>query len=121
MPLVDLSKLTKLKNVVFGCPYIQRITTTLRTAEFINLEQITIYSPTNFGTPSVKSAYREWQDLDRLLLQFWTSRSLRPKIEYGGECDLIKLAPRLLPELTSRGAIDLIDVHESSEDSDTEM
>ena len=114
MPLLDLSKLTKLKDVVFGCTGsdIQRITMTLQTAESINLEQITIHSPTAFRKPIVESAYREWRDLDRLLLQFWTSRSIRPKIGYkDGEegIDLRYLVPRMLPELTSRGIVDLVE------------
>ena len=113
MPLVDLSKLTKLKDVVFGCPDIQRITMTLQTAESTNLEQITIIYPIDFGQVIMESAYREWKDLDRLLLQFWVSYSIRPKIRYeqwNERRDLRDVAPRLLPELTSRGAVDLIKV-----------
>ena len=113
-PLLDLSKLTKLKEVVFGCTGsdVQRIIMTLQTAESINLKQITIHSPTAFRKPIVESAYQEWQDLDRLLLRFWTSRSIRPKIgcKNGKEgCDLRYLVPRLLPELTSRGIVDLVE------------
>jgi hypothetical protein len=85
MPFLDLSKLTKLKDVVFGYTGsdIQRITATLQTAESINLQQITIRSPTAFRRPIVESSYGNWQDLDRLLLRFWTSRSTRPKITSG--------------------------------------
>ena len=117
--MVDLSKLTKLKDVAFGCPDIQRITMTLQTAESVNLEQINIYSPADFGEPTEESAYRGWQDLDRLLLQFWTSRSIRPKIRYrqgNGGSDLRDVAPRLLPELTSRRIVDLIKIDGSLPD-----
>ena len=114
MPLLDLSKLTKLKDVVFGCtgPEIQRITMTLQTAESINLEQITIHSPTSFKELVVESDCPGWQDLDRLLLRFWTSHSIRPKIWYKDgeeEYDLRYLVPRIFPELTSRGLVDLIE------------
>ena len=113
-PFLDLSKLTKLKDVVFGCTgsNVQRITMTLQTAESINLEQITIRSPTAFKKQIVESSYQEWQDLDRLLLRFWTSRSVRPKIWFkGGKegCDLKYLMPKLLPELSRRGVVDLVE------------
>ena len=109
---LDLSKLTKLKDVALGFTDIQRITMTLQTAESTNLEQIAIrlHLSTDFTTENEESAYQKWQDLDRLLLQFWISRSIRPKIGYWGKCYLVELAPRLLPELTSRGAVDLIDL-----------
>jgi len=84
---------------------------TLQTAESINLEQITIRSPTAFKKQIVESSYQEWQDLDRLLLRFWTSRSVRPKIWFkdGKEgCDMKYLMPRLLPELSRRGVVDLV-------------
>ena len=81
---------------------------TLQTAESTNLEQIAIVFPAHFVAATMESAYQEWQDLDRLLLQFWISRSIRPKIEYGGKYDLAELAPRLFPELMSRGVVDLI-------------
>jgi hypothetical protein len=108
----DLSKLTKLKKVELGyCePWVRWITTTLQTAESINLEEIVIH-PVNAPIAS-ESVYREWQDLDYLLLQFWISRSIRPKIRHkwkGGRYYLRDLAPRLLPELTSRGVVDLIE------------
>ena len=117
MPWLDLSKLTKLKDVVFECPDIQRITMTLRTTESTNLEQITIIYPIDFGQVIVESAYREWKDLDRLLLQFWVSHSIRAKIRYEQRNegrDLRDVAPRFLPELTRRGVVDLIKIDEFS-------
>jgi len=80
---------------------------TLQTAESINLERITIHSPDFFK----RSGYREWQDLDRLLLQFWISHSIRPKIgcRNGDRYALKSYASRLLPELTSRGVVDLVE------------
>ena len=113
-PPLDLSRLTRLKRIVFGCggAGVQWITMMLRTAESINLEQITISLSILVETPVAESVYWEWQDLDRVLLQFWTSRSIRPKVGYDrgkGERDLRELAPRLLPELTSRKAVDLFE------------
>jgi hypothetical protein len=109
---LDLSKLARLKELELGYSGsgVQWVTMTLRTAESINLEQIVIYF---LECPTTESAYREWQDLDHLLLQFWISRSIRPKIRYKREEEghhLGNLAPRLLPELTSRGAVDLIEI-----------
>ena len=54
-----------------------------------------------------------WSDLDRLLVQFWESRSIRTKLELterperAGE--MRSLAISLLPELTKRGIIDLVE------------
>ena len=77
----------------------------LQTAQSINLERITIRWSPAFGT---SIAEQEWQDLDRVLLQFWTSHSIRPEIGYDGG-NFRELAPRLLPELTSRGIVDLVE------------
>ena len=85
---------------------------TLQTAQSINLQQITIRSSTTTGKPIVESAYQGWQDLDRLLLQFWTSHSIRPKIVFKDEeegCILGHLVQKLFPELTRRGIVDLVE------------
>ena len=85
---------------------------TLQTVKSTKLEQITIRSPTALARPITESNYQEWHDLDRLLLQFWTSRSIRLKIgcisgRDGG--DFRDTASRLFPELTSRGIIDVVE------------
>ena len=113
-PPLDLSKLTRLRGVLFGCGQLgaQWITRTLQTAESPNLEQVII----RYETLTAQSVYREWQGLDHLLLQFWTSRSIRPKIGYRRGKDirgLRELVPKLLPELTSRGVIYLIEIDDS--------
>jgi hypothetical protein len=113
-PPLDLSSPVRLKEVELGCcgSNVRWITMTLQTTKSITLERVTIRIR-SFKAPIAESAYREWQDLDHLLLQFWTSRSIRPKIRYSweeGGCDLREFAPRLLPELTSRGAIDLVEI-----------
>ena len=53
-------------------------------------------------------------DLDRLLVRFWESHSIRPKIRRGGVSrrekeDAIDCVLRLLPEMTKRELIDLVE------------
>ena len=86
----------------------------LQTIKSKRLQQITV-NP--YGTAFVLNAteemiYREWEDLDRLLIQLWTSRSIRPKVVYevrGEERSLGKYAPNLLPELTRGGLVDVVE------------
>ena len=113
MPLLDLSKATKLKDVQFWCerPNIQWITMALQSIESKNLQQIIIHCSSLFRNLIGETAHQAWRDLDRLLVQFWTSRAIRPKLEYeaGGD-DLKGLVPSLLPELTRRQVVDLLEV-----------
>ena len=112
----DLSRATKLKELVFRCarPDAQWMAVALQTIKSKRLRQITI-NP--YGTAFVLNAteemiYREWEDLDRLLIQLWTSRSIRPKVVYevrGEERSLGKYAPNLLPELTRGGLVDVVE------------
>ena len=118
MVFLDLSKATKLKHVKFlrqrTRSTVQWITTTLQTVESKNLESITIF-PFDKSLPETveEQAYQEWQDLDRLLVQFWASHSIRPQLAYvagrRGTKDLGGDAPKLLPELTRRGLVDLVE------------
>ena len=65
-----------------------------------------------FVHPVDEAILRKWQDLDHLLVQLWTSRSILPKIRYErrdrGD-DMGELAPTLLPGLTSRGAVSAVE------------
>jgi len=91
-PSLDLSKATKIKDLRFRWKRlsVQWITTTLRTIESKNLRHITIH-PTSAGT--IEEAVRqEWQDLDRLLVQFcwvrflgllWLAQTLLPLVGIG--------------------------------------
>ena len=117
MVFLDLSKATKLKHVKFLrtrlISAIHWITTTLRTVESKSLQSIAIF-PSNKKHPETveEEAYQEWQDLDRLLVQFWTSHSIRPQVMYvaeRGRKDLRDDVPNLLPELTRRGLVDLVE------------
>jgi hypothetical protein len=113
MPPLDLSKAIKLRELSFRCggPNIQRITMALRTVRSRDLQQITIHLYTTSANLITEAVRQEWQDLDRLLLQFWISHSIRPKITYEADKrwdDLRASASGLLPELTKRGLVDLV-------------
>jgi hypothetical protein len=114
MPPLDLSRATKLKDVGFRCgrSTIRWITTALESIQSKNLQQITatIHPIGAFGNPIEDAVRQEWQDLDHLLVQFWTSRSIRPKFMCErGENGFRGLAPNLLPELMRRGLVDLVE------------
>ena len=83
----------------------------LQSVKSKNLRQITIH-PYQISANAIEATQqRQWQDLDRLLVQFWTSHSIRPMIKYkarGGEWDFRGLAQSLLPELMGRGLVDLV-------------
>ena len=84
----------------------------IKTIKSKNLQQIAIFSyeRTPLSAQIKEAVDREWQDLDHLLVQLWTSHSVRLKIMYRreeGEDEARGLAQRLLPELTRRGVIDV--------------
>lgn len=109
VPSLDLSKATKLEDVELwmGGPDVRWIIMALQSVKSTTLHQITIHShPTTDLTG--ETVRREWQGLDRLLAQLWTSHSVRPQITYKAEegvKDLGDHAPSLLPELTRRGLV----------------
>ena len=112
-PYLDLSKATKLKDLELRWKRLSVgwITMALGTVKSEYLRKITIH-PTTAATIE-DSIYQEWQELDQLLVQFWTTHSVRPRLAYrvgkGGQ-DLRDCAPRLLPELSRRGLVDLVEV-----------
>jgi len=87
----------------------------LQTVESRNIHQITIHtyaaklfhSTDKYMTIAI---YREWQDLDPVLVRFWNSHSIRPRLAYSGigARDMRDRVPSLLPELARRGLVDLI-------------
>lgn len=115
-PLFDLSSVTKLKDVRFQLDLdelgFRWINTTLRTAKSTNLQKISIHSHLDLDAPIEQSVRQELQDLECLLLQLWTSRSIYPKVTFekmiGGRGDLKDVVPNLLPELMSRGVVDML-------------
>ena len=116
-PPPDLSKATQLEDLSFRCEglNVRWITMALQTVLSETLQRITVHPGATYRMYPIGEAVRqEWRDLDRLLVQFWTSRPICPKIVYavrkgnllGG---LGRLAPSLLPELTQREAVDLVE------------
>ena len=63
--------------------------------------------------PTIEDPIRDqWYDLDRLLVRFWASHSIRPKVAYEAGVrrkDMRDCMSSLLPELTKRGLIDLVE------------
>jgi len=59
------------------------------------------------------TTHGEWMDLDRLLVQFWESHLTDPKVIRmaweGRKPDVRGYVECLLPELTKRGVIDLVE------------
>ena len=91
---------------------VQWITTTLQTVKSKNLRSITVCPDHNYPETLGEAARQEWNDLDRLLVQFWSTHSIRPQFMYvegRGEKHLRDCVPSLLPELTRRGLVDLIE------------
>jgi len=83
----------------------------LETVKSEYLRNITI-NPTTSGTIE-GGVYQEWEELDQLLIQFWITHSVRPRLEYrvGKRGKYLRdCAPSLLPELTRRGLVDLVEV-----------
>ena len=112
MTSVNLSAATKLKHLEFrrARQNVQWVTTTLQTVESEDLQLITLWpSPETLAPANTEPLLQQWRDLDRLLVQFWVSHSIRPKVAYqamvGGK-DLRDSVSSLLPELTRRGPVD---------------
>ena len=86
---------------------------TLQTVNSKDLQRITIQPHDSPPETIEQEAYEEWQDLDRVLVQFWTSHSIRPQIVcmpgWGPGNSLRDNAPVLLPEMTRRGLVDFIE------------
>jgi len=119
----SLSKATKLRDAAFR-PDSQNIEWVIMALETITpehqeLRQISIYVPYHLTLYNVGADIRQslgekisrrWSDLDRLLVQFWESRSIRPRVgcvrvgEEGQNTE--HLIGCLLPETTKRGIVD---------------
>ena len=99
---LDLSNAMKLKYLIFrwSAPGVQWITITLRTARSKTLRRITICLRNALFIPE-EGILREWHELDHLLVQLWTSRSILPRILYKHTEE--GLVSRLLPELVRKG------------------
>ena len=110
---MDLSKVTNLKDVEFilDTHNVQWIVTTLQTVKSANLRRISFRSRVTFTHPVEETVRQEWQDLDSLLISFWTSHSICLKFTYaqgGGTGDLGEFGPNLLLKLTNAGIADFV-------------
>jgi len=120
---LDLSKATKLQGAVFrpDSERVEWITTALQTItpKHGELQQISIYVPYyltryNVGADIRQSlgetVFGQWSGLDRILVQFWESRSIRLRV------GCVRLGEKgqnmgysvgcLFPEITKRGIVD---------------
>ena len=75
---------------------------------------INCVDPANFGRAIGDPIYREWLELDHLLVQLWESHSIRPKVTYIALSYMHEGRARscmesLLPEVTTRGIVDLVE------------
>ena len=125
---VNLSKAAKLRSVVFRPKSlnIEWITVTLQTITSKNraLRQISIHAPhyphlfkvgINVRKTVGEAACGRWSDLDRLLIQFWESRSLRPRVICAPPREETRDTSHwiecLMPETTGRGIVDFIECY----------
>ncbi|KAF9778142.1 hypothetical protein BJ322DRAFT_1214811 [Thelephora terrestris] len=119
LALIDLSKATKLREVAFWFTSDPTwIKNSLRTIlpEHRDLQKILIYGDPYYdilpnepvGSKEVvgEEIYKQWMELDGLLVRLWESRAVRTKLTVrrkGGR--VYNLATGLLPEMTKRGII----------------
>ena len=113
---LDLSEATKFGHLEFrwGSSNVQRITAALQIIKSKTLQHISLH----LGTVDTigDAVFQEWQDLDRLLVQFWTLHPIHLQVTYEmGEGDLRDHLPGLLPELTRRGLVDLVEATDVTE------
>ena len=126
----DLSEATKLKDVAFHCGSL----TCTRIAEILetitpqhgDVQRVSIRVPDVFGRIIYSDTgeftikwdvevdfHAERLDLDHLLVQFCESRSISPTIVYpqmrNHEKEMSQWAECLLPEVTKRGKVDLVE------------
>ena len=119
----NLSKATKLRDVVFrsGSQGVEWITIALQTIapQHQDLRTISIHLPSHLAAFDVDSNIKKtlgevtsgrWSDLDYLLVQFWESRSIRPRVGClrGRKQNIDYCIGCLLPEVTKRGIVDPI-------------
>lgn len=128
---IDLTPATKLRNIEFRCETL-KIEWVARTLETItskhqDLRQVSIKIPSDLAYLTAQNCAKiqrrieeanpgmRWSDLDRLLIKLRESHAIRttvvyPKPEIGeGAKDLMGRAAYLLPELTKKGMVDLVE------------
>ncbi|KAF9643900.1 hypothetical protein BDM02DRAFT_1281204 [Thelephora ganbajun] len=119
MVSVDLSKATKLKEVVFRSktPHVIWLALAFQsiTSKHICLHRISIHVPeipdlAIHGWTTSEMIHRQWTVLDRVLIQLWESHGIRPKVMYSVTEEKKEIQREriggLLPETTGRGVIE---------------
>jgi hypothetical protein len=117
--LIDLSKATKLRNMALVCETDPNcITSTLNTIspEHRDLQKISICvashhnisaeDPVDSKEVVGEEIYKQWMELDGRLVQLWEAHAAPTKVM--ARRDKFKLVTGLLPELTKRGALQLV-------------
>jgi len=112
MTELDLSKLTRLQDVVFryGEPNVEWVTKVLNTIGSKHLQHMSLelYCYLTIGDTIWERVRQEWLDLDCLLVRFWDSNSLRSRVTYRPVKGMSDHMAGLLPELTRRGIVELV-------------
>ena len=124
LTFIDLSKATRLAAVAFrvdGCS-VEWVTTALQTIPpgHRDFRRVSIYAPRHLtgAGADVKQTIAEqflsqWLDLDRLLVRLWETRSIRPEVvcvrPHKNKQIMMDSMGCLLPELTKREVIDLVE------------
>ena len=128
--LIDLSKATELKDLVFVCEAnpewiimaLQTVTRdhrNLRCVTIVEAQALYTFSSRNPVSPNIvhgigETAYRAWLDLDRFLCQFSETRSILLEVLYDApdstqmdEEEARSSMESLIPELIKRGLVEL--------------
>jgi len=121
---LDYSKATKLEDASFRprSLSVAWVITALQTitSRHRDLRQISIHAPWSLNNTDADAIAEQTVEvtgqlleLDRLLVHFWESRSVRPRVVCAmleeGDQRMKYCVRYLLPEITKRGIVDLID------------
>jgi hypothetical protein len=99
-------------SVKWIIPTLQTLTPKHRDLRQIAIKISTIassYVDLNLSWTIEEASYEQWLDLDRFLVQFWESRSIRPKIVSVAELRMGDHIQRFLPEVKRSGILDLVE------------
>ncbi|KAF9789289.1 hypothetical protein BJ322DRAFT_1177224, partial [Thelephora terrestris] len=115
---VDFSRATKLKGVEFQLEDLSDVSAVmaLKTliADYRDFQEITICLPDDDsvdGRRQTEEVHGQWMDLDRFLAHLWKPDAFRVWLIYRtrGEGEACELAEWLLPEMTKKGIVELVD------------
>lgn len=123
---IDFSRAKSLKQVAFWLGALDDVWITLAlktlTPNHRDLHQISIYIPVNRFLKTrlaMEEIHRQWADLDHFLVQLWESNAIHTRVIYRlkGEKEARECVRGLLPEMTKRGTVELVDQRLRSNDS----